>query len=196
MESYNMQALNATSLTTKIKQVVLCLAMRVALQCMELDLVGFFGGTLFRMALFRRGYSIAKPHFKTAARNIVRDIVSHEATRVMRSNQDGSGVMVMARKSVRRPPGKRRGRPARKTKRETKQPGHGDDYADLNNTLSDLRLKSTKPDGSDTDDGAAVGLINYTGATTFSHVDVSVGDGLISQSSSTYPYRSIIDRLV
>ena len=85
-----------------------------------------FGGifrNLFRMAipLFRRGYSIAKPHLKTAAKNIVRDIVSHGVTRVIRGNQDGSGMMVMARKSVKRPPGKRRGRPAKKTKRETKK---------------------------------------------------------------------------
>ncbi|KAI4888073.1 hypothetical protein NFI96_009383 [Prochilodus magdalenae] len=73
--------------------------------------------------------------------------------------------------------------------------GHGEDYTDLNNTLLYLRLKITKPDGSDIDDGAAVGLINYPGATIFSQVDVSIGDRLISQSSSTYPYRSIIECL-
>ncbi|KAI4878396.1 hypothetical protein NFI96_006326 [Prochilodus magdalenae] len=73
--------------------------------------------------------------------------------------------------------------------------GHGEDYTDLNNTLLYLRLKITKPDGSDIDDGAAVGLINYPGATLFSQVDVSIGDRLISQSSSTYPYRSIIECL-
>lgn len=73
--------------------------------------------------------------------------------------------------------------------------GHGEDYTDLNNTLLYLRLKITKPDGSDIDDGAAVGLINYPGATIFSQVDVSLGDRLISQSSSTYPYRSIIECL-
>ncbi|KAI4887500.1 hypothetical protein NFI96_002413, partial [Prochilodus magdalenae] len=73
--------------------------------------------------------------------------------------------------------------------------GHGEDYTDLNNTLLYLRLKITKPDGSDIDDGAAVRLINYPGATIFSQVDVSIGDGLISQSSSTYPYRSIIECL-
>ncbi|KAI4885544.1 hypothetical protein NFI96_007003 [Prochilodus magdalenae] len=45
--------------------------------------------------------------------------------------------------------------------------GHGEDYTDLNNTLLYLCLKITKPDGSDIDDGAAVGLINYPGATIF-----------------------------
>ena len=45
-------------------------------------------------------------------------------------------------------------------------------------------------------DGANVGLINYPGATIFSQVDVSLGDRLISQSSNTYPYRSIIDCLM
>ncbi|XP_062841285.1 uncharacterized protein F54H12.2-like [Trichomycterus rosablanca] len=73
--------------------------------------------------------------------------------------------------------------------------GHGEDYTDLNNTLLYLRLKITRPDGTDIDDGAAVGLINYPGATIFSQVDVSLGDRLISQSSSTYPYRSIIECL-
>ena len=85
-----------------------------------------FGGifrNLFRMAipLFKRGFSIAKPHLKTAAKNIVSDIVSNGLTHAMRYNQDGSGMLVMARKSVKRPPGKRRGRPAKKTKRELKK---------------------------------------------------------------------------
>ena len=78
---------------------------------------------LFRMAipLFKTGFKIAKPHLKTAAKNIVSDIVSNGLTHVMLSNQDGSGMLVMARKSVKRSPGKRRGRPAKKTKRELKK---------------------------------------------------------------------------
>ena len=67
---------------------------------------------------------------------------------------------------------------------------------DLNNTLLYLRIKITRPDGSVIADGANVGLINYTGATIFSQVDVSLGDRLISQSSNTYPYHSIIDCLM
>ncbi|KAL1276507.1 hypothetical protein QQF64_036130 [Cirrhinus molitorella] len=39
-------------------------------------------------------------------------------------------------------------------------------------------------------------LINYPAATIFSQVDVSLGDRLISQSSSTYPYRCIIKSLL
>ena len=88
--------------------------------------IGGFGGifrNLFRMAipLFKTGFKIAKPHLKTAAENIVSDIVSNGLTHVMRNNKDGSGMLVMARKSVKRPPGKRRGRPTKKTKRELKR---------------------------------------------------------------------------
>lgn len=72
--------------------------------------------------------------------------------------------------------------------------GTGEDYVDLNNTLF-LRLKITNANGTDIADGAPVGLINYPGATIFSQVDVSLGDRLISQSSSTYPYRCIIECL-
>ncbi|KAI7804697.1 hypothetical protein IRJ41_016121 [Triplophysa rosa] len=74
--------------------------------------------------------------------------------------------------------------------------GTGEDYLDLNNTLLFLRLKITKPNGGDIPDPASVGLINYPGATIFSQVDVSLGDRLISQSSSTYPYRCMIECLM
>ncbi|XP_073694091.1 uncharacterized protein F54H12.2-like [Garra rufa] len=74
--------------------------------------------------------------------------------------------------------------------------GTGEDYIDLNNTLLFLRLKITKPNGGDIADTAKVGLINYPGATIFSQVDISLGDRLISQSSSTYPYRCIIESLI
>jgi len=73
--------------------------------------------------------------------------------------------------------------------------GNGEDYIDLNNTLVFLRLKITNADGSDIADGDPVGLVNYPGATIFSQVDVSLGDRLISQSSSTYPYRCMIECL-
>ncbi len=74
--------------------------------------------------------------------------------------------------------------------------GTGEDYIDLNNTLLFLRLKITRPNGGDIPDPAKVALINYPGATIFSQVDVSLGDRLISQSSSTYPYRCIIESLI
>ncbi|XP_016403936.1 uncharacterized protein F54H12.2-like [Sinocyclocheilus rhinocerous] len=74
--------------------------------------------------------------------------------------------------------------------------GTGEDYIDLNNTLVFLRLKITRPNGGDIPDPAKVALINYPGATIFSQVDVSLGDRLISQSSSTYPYRCIVESLL
>ncbi|XP_056102088.1 uncharacterized protein F54H12.2-like [Rhinichthys klamathensis goyatoka] len=74
--------------------------------------------------------------------------------------------------------------------------GNGEDYVDLNNTLLYLKLKITRPNGADIADPARVALINYPGATIFSQVDVSLGDRLISQSSSTYPYRCIIESLI
>ncbi len=74
--------------------------------------------------------------------------------------------------------------------------GTGEDYIDLNNTLLYTRIKITRPDGSDIADGAPVGLINYPGACIFSQVDVSLGDRLITQSSSTYPYRCLIEALI
>ncbi len=58
------------------------------------------------------------------------------------------------------------------------------------------RIKITRPDGGDIADGAPVGLINYPGACIFSQVDVSLGDRLITQSSSTYPYRCLIEALI
>ncbi len=74
--------------------------------------------------------------------------------------------------------------------------GTGEDYIDLNNTMLFLHLKITRPNGVDIADTAKVSLINYSGATIFSQVNVSLGDRLISQSSSTYPYRCIIESLL
>ena len=74
--------------------------------------------------------------------------------------------------------------------------GNGEDYVDLNNTLLYLRVKITKPDGTNIDAGARVGVINYPIATLFSQVDVSLGDRLISQSSNTYPYRAVIESIL
>ncbi|KAL2104347.1 hypothetical protein ACEWY4_001215 [Coilia grayii] len=74
--------------------------------------------------------------------------------------------------------------------------GSGSDYIDLNNTLLYTKLKITLPDGANMPARAPVGLINYPGATVFSQLDITLGDRLISQSSSTYPYRCIIDCLL
>jgi hypothetical protein len=74
--------------------------------------------------------------------------------------------------------------------------GTGEDYTDLNNTLLFTRVKITLPDGTDCPEGAPVTVLNYPAATIFSQVDVSLGDRLVSQPSSTYPYRCIIETLI
>ncbi len=86
---------------------------------------GLFRG-LFRMAvpLLKRGFSFAKPHLKSAAKNIVSDVVSNVLTRSHSDKaQDGSGLMVMARKRMSKPPGvRRRGQwaaPKKKKKKKT-----------------------------------------------------------------------------
>ena len=71
--------------------------------------------------------------------------------------------------------------------------GNGEDYLDLNNTFLHLRCKITNPDGSNIANDAKVGVVNYPIASLFSQVDVMLGDRLISQSSNTYSYRSIIE---
>lgn len=86
---------------------------------------GLFRG-LFRMAvpLLRTGFSIAKPHLKSAAKNILSDVVSHTLSNSFNNNntQDGSGLMVMTRKRKSRPPGIRRsGQTQKKTKRPAKK---------------------------------------------------------------------------
>ncbi len=87
---------------------------------------GLFRG-LFRLAvpLLKRGFSIAKPHLKSAAKNIATDVVSNVMSRAYNDNskaQDGSGLMVMARKRTSKPPGiRRRGQTIKKTKRGPKK---------------------------------------------------------------------------
>lgn len=85
---------------------------------------GLFRG-FFRMAipLLKRGFSIAKPHLKSAAKNILSDVVSNTISRSFNNNtQDGSGLMVMARKRASRPPGVRRsGQTPKKTKSARKK---------------------------------------------------------------------------
>ncbi|XP_065126020.1 uncharacterized protein F54H12.2-like [Paramisgurnus dabryanus] len=74
--------------------------------------------------------------------------------------------------------------------------GTGEDYIDLNNTLLFLRVKITNPNGTDIAAGAPVGLVNYPIGSLFAQTDVSLGDRLISQSSSTHPYRCVIECLL
>ncbi len=67
---------------------------------------------LFRTALplLKRGFSIAKPHLKTAARNIASDLVTSALSRSYNENnnngQNGNRLMVMSLGSF-KPPGAR-----------------------------------------------------------------------------------------
>lgn len=74
--------------------------------------IGGIFRSLFRTALplLKRGFSIAKPHLKTAARNIASDVVTRALSRSYNDNnnngQNGNGLMVMSRGSL-KPPGER-----------------------------------------------------------------------------------------
>ncbi len=78
---------------------------------------GGIGGifkALFRTALplLKRGFSIVKPHLKTAVRNIASDVVTSALSRSYNdannnnNGQNGNGLMVMSRGSF-KPPGVR-----------------------------------------------------------------------------------------
>ncbi len=79
--------------------------------------------SLFRMAvpLLKRGFSIARPHLKSAAKNILSDVVSNTLTHSFNNNnaQGGSGLMVMSRKRTSRPPETRRSGQTRKKRKRT-----------------------------------------------------------------------------
>lgn len=64
--------------------------------------VGGIFRRLFRMAvpLFKKGVDIAKPHLKTAARNIAQDVVSRVSQGIMNKvvPQQGSGFMYLKRR--------------------------------------------------------------------------------------------------
>lgn len=72
---------------------------------------GLYRG-LFRMTipLLKHGFSIAKPHLKSAGKNILSDVVSNTLSQSFNNNgtPDGSGLMVMACKRASRPPGVQR----------------------------------------------------------------------------------------
>lgn len=85
--------------------------------------IGGIFRNLFRMVLpfMKRGLSIAKPHLKSAAKNIVSEVVANAMTRRASSDpehQEGSGLMLLSRRLKKRPPGMRR-MPALKKRRLT-----------------------------------------------------------------------------
>ncbi|XP_028646572.1 uncharacterized protein F54H12.2-like [Erpetoichthys calabaricus] len=74
--------------------------------------------------------------------------------------------------------------------------GNGEDYLDLNNTLLHIQCQIVNADGTNPPPVAEVAFVNYPIASLFSQVDVTLGDRLISQSSSLYPYRALFDGLL
>ncbi len=91
--------------------------------------IGGIFKVLFRTALplLKRGFTIVKPHLKTAARNIANDVVTSALSRsyndTNNDGQNGNGSMVMSRGSF-KPPGAliRRGSGrVKKTKRTNKR---------------------------------------------------------------------------
>ena len=71
-----------------------------------------------------------------------------------------------------------------------------DKFLDLANTYLKLKLKIVKGDGSDTAEIDKVTPINYTVSSLFSQVDVNLGGRVVSMSTNTYSYRSIIETLL
>lgn len=76
----------------------------------------------FVSPLVKKGFAIAKPHLKTAAKNIASQAVSHAMSRIAGDSQEGSGgIMVLARRPRKRPPGDRVLSSSKKHKRGAKK---------------------------------------------------------------------------
>ncbi len=55
------------------------------------------------VSLLKRGFNLAKPHLKTAATNIVGDVVSNIVRNMTTKQQEGIGLMVYTKRSAKRP---------------------------------------------------------------------------------------------
>lgn len=69
--------------------------------------VGSVFARLFRFVtpFVKKGFAIAKPHLKTAAKGIATDVISRTVNKL---SQEGSGgLMLMSRRARKRPPGTR-----------------------------------------------------------------------------------------
>lgn len=75
--------------------------------------IGSIFSRLFRFVspLVKKGFAIAKPHLASAAKNIASDVFNHAVNTVrgrQKGMQEGSGgIMVLARRARKRPPGQR-----------------------------------------------------------------------------------------
>jgi len=71
----------------------------------------------------------------------------------------------------------------------------GEDYIDFANILLCVRAKLTAVDGANLAADAAVGPVTLFLHSMFSQVDISVNGTLITSSTNTYPYRSVLETL-
>ncbi len=72
----------------------------------------------------------------------------------------------------------------------------GDEYLDMSSTILQVQAKITNADGTDLDDQTPVGPVNLLLHSIFSQVDVSLNGSLVSHSSSTYPYRALMETIL
>lgn len=95
---------------------------------------GIFRG-LFRLAfpLLKKGFTFAAPHLKTAAKNIATDVI----TNVINRRQEGSGIVAVAPRPIKRPPGKRGSSPPKRRSRTTNKKTH-------TKTRKNIKARSSK----------------------------------------------------
>ncbi|XP_069478270.1 uncharacterized protein F54H12.2-like [Ambystoma mexicanum] len=74
--------------------------------------------------------------------------------------------------------------------------GSTETYLDLNDTLLYLSCRITKADGTAIAAAAKVTTIAYPVAPLFNHVDITLGDRLITQSDNMYAYRAYIESIL
>ena len=72
---------------------------------------GIFKG-IFRTVfpLLKKGFAIAKPHLKAAGKGIISDVVANAMIgKQQHQQQEGSGMIALNRRPIKRPPGKKGG---------------------------------------------------------------------------------------
>jgi len=74
--------------------------------------------------------------------------------------------------------------------------GSGDDYVDFANTMLHVKAKVTHGNDADLAADTVVGPINLFLHSLFSQVDISLNGTLITSSTNTYPYRTMIETLL